>query len=1168
MKIIKSMDGNTAAAHIAYALSEVCAIYPITPSTSMGELIDAWSIEGRKNIFGQPVKVVEMQSEGGAAGTVHGALAAGSLSSTFTASQGLLLMIPNMYKMAGELLPAVFHVSSRALAGQALSIFGDHQDVMATRATGFCMLSSSSVQECMDLSLVSHLSSIRSSLPFIHFFDGFRTSSEIQKIEVIDYEDIPPLVDFNAIKNHRQRALNPEHPHLRGSAQNPDIYFQATEAANKFYNAVPQIVEEEMKKIKILTNREYHLFEYEGHPDAEEIIVIMGSAIETVAETVKYLNSQGQKLGVVKVLLYRPFSIKHFLSVIPKTVKKIAVLNRTKESGSTAEPLYLDVVAAFNDAQIQKYIITGRYGLGSKDFTPGMVKTVFDNLRSDNPKNHFTIGIIDDVTNTSLNDVTTLDLPAEQLVQCKFWGIGGDGTVGANKNAIKIIGDNTEKQVQGYFAYDSKKAGGVTISHLRFGNNNIKMPYLIQTANYIACHNASYVKKYDVIEGLKPNGIFVLNSPWTIEDMEKELPNNLKRYIAQNNIQFYNINALDIAKKMGLGGRINMIMQTAFFKLANIFDVEKAIDLLKKSIAKTYAKKGEKIIKMNQDAVDATISALKKIDYPLTWKDLLPDMPSENKKRPDFIRKIADIINAQKGDTLPVSAFMPGGIFPTGTTQYEKRAIAINLPQWLPENCIQCNMCSFICPHAAIRPFLLTEEQVKKIPSNYKLLKPIGKGFEGLQYCIAISPLDCVGCEKCAISCPAPKAKALVMKNFDELVKNEEPVWDFLIDQPLHENVMNKFTIKGSQYNKPLMEFSGACVGCGETAYVKLLTQLFGDRMIIANATGCSSIWGGSAPSIPWTVNDKGYGPAWGNSLFEDNAEYGYGIQLGIIYRREELKTIIKTAIAENISTTLKELLQEWLQHMNEGDKTRELAEKIKPLLEKEPSSPIIDKILQRKDLIAKPSVWIIGGDGWAYDIGFGGLDHVLAQNVDIKILVLDTEVYSNTGGQASKATQLGAIAKFAASGKRTIKKDLGLMAMSYGHAYVASVVMGSDPSQVIKAFKEAESYNGPAIIIAYASCIAHGIKEGMEKELDQEKKAVESGYLITYRYDPRLKLEGKNPLQLDSKEPTQDVSSFLEGQIRYSSLKNSNPEIAKKLEEELKEELKNKYKEMKKLSE
>lgn len=1166
----KSVDGNTAAAHVAYAFSDVAAIYPITPSSPMGELIDAWSAQGRKNIFGQQVRVAELQSEGGAAGAVHGALSAGAFCSTFTASQGLLLMIPNMYKIAGELMPAVFHVAARAIAGQALSIFGDHQDVMAARATGFAMLASGSVQEAMDLALVAHLSTIRASVPFLHFFDGFRTSHEIQKIQMIDYDDIPQLVDWEGVKRHRERALNPEHPVLKGSAQNPDIYFQVNEAANKFYQAVPDIVAEEMEKVSKLTGREYHLFDYVGAPDAEHVIVMMGSGAETAEETVEYLNKKGEKVGLIKVRLFRPFSAKHFLKAVPETVKKIAVLDRTKENGAFGEPLYLDVCSVYQNIHKNITIVGGRYGLGSKEFTPAMVKAVFDNLKQKEPKNRFTVGIIDDVTHTSLPVDEPLDTSPEGLVQCKFWGIGGDGTVGANKDAIKIIGDNTDLYVQGYFAYDSKKSGGVTVSHLRFGKKPIKSTYLITKADYIACHHPSYVNKYDLLEGIREGGIFVLNAPWNINELDKYLPNSLKRKIAEKKVRFYVINAVKIAEEVGLGGRINMVMQTVFFKLANVIPVDKAIKYLKDAIEKTYGKKGRDVVEMNWKAVDMALDNINEVKYPSTWATLEPEKPEEKEDEPEFVKKVMRPMLAMKGDTLPVSAFAPGGIFPTGTTKYEKRGVAIKVPEWQKEFCIQCNQCAFVCPHASIRPVLVTEEEMKKAPKGFEAIKAVGKGAEGLYYRIQVSTLDCVGCGVCVEECPSPKGKALVMKPLETQTPTQVPIHEYIEKNiPIRTLDMNKFTVKGSQFQQPLMEFSGACAGCGETPYVKLITQLFGDRMIIANATGCSSIWGGSAPSFPYCTNKNGHGPAWANSLFEDNAEYGLGMVLATIQRRKKLAELVQQAIDENkISGELKEAFKDWLENKDDAEKSREYGDKIKALLEKNHSDKLLNEIWESRDLLTKKSIWAIGGDGWAYDIGYGGLDHVLAMGEDINILVLDTEVYSNTGGQASKATPIGSVAKFAASGKKTKKKDLGLMAMSYGYVYVASVAMGANKNQLLKALKEAESYPGPSLIIAYAPCINHGIKAGMSKSQHEQKLAVECGYWPLYRFDPRLADQGKNPFQLDYKGPETSVRDFIMGEVRYNSLTITFPEEAKKLHKKLEEDVKARYEKYKKLAE
>ncbi|NGX62926.1 MAG: Pyruvate synthase [Candidatus Anoxychlamydiales bacterium] len=1155
-KMKKSMDGNTAAAHIAYALSEVCSIYPITPSSPMAEFVDEWAFQDRKNIFDKQVEVVEMQSEAGAAGAIHGILSAGAMGTTFTASQGLLLMIPNMYKMAGELLPAVFHVASRSLAGQALSIFGDHQDVMATRATGFCMLCSNSVQETMDLALIAHLSSIKSSLPFLHFFDGFRTSHEIQKIDVIDYEDVKKIVDFEMIRHHRNRALNPLKPYVKGTAQNPDIYFQEMELLNPFYDKLPFIVEDQMNKVFSITSRRYNLFDYVGDKDATRVIVVMGSGAETVEETINYLNQKGEKVGLIKVRLYRPFSKEHFLKALPKSVKKIAILDRTKEMGAIAEPLYLDVSYCLRDRK-DISIVGGRFGLGSKEFTPSCVKAIFDNLNKDNPKDHFTVGIVDDVTNLSLEMKDEINTEKEDVVRCKFWGVGGDGTVGANKDAIKIIGDNTEKYVQGYFSYDSKKTSGLTISHLRFGDSEIKSTYLITEADYIACHHPAYIEKYDVLKGIKKGATFVLNCPFKEEELDQKLPSEMKRAIALNDIKFYIIDAHALAKKVGLGMRINMIMQTAFFKLAKIIDIEKAINLLKEAIAKTYAKKGDEIVEMNKKAVDAALSELKEIKYPVSWRDAPLKEKEVDLSKPEFITKIADVMERQEGDSLPVSSFEAGGTFPMGTAAFEKRGLATQVSTWIEDKCIQCNQCAFVCPHAAIRPFLLTKEEVEKAPEGLKVIKPLGSGMENLFYCIAITPLDCTGCENCVIICPAP-GKALKMEKTELVKEQAAKLWDYLTKLPQRSGKMGKFTLKGSQFQKPLLEFSGACAGCGETPYIKLVTQLFGERMIIANATGCTSIWGASAPSMPYTTTQKGYGPAWANSLFEDNAEFGFGIHLGKKYRRQRLKGFVEKAITEDLSDDLKNLFNEWLDNFDEGEKTFELFEQIEPLLEKDKDkTETLKKIEVSKDLLVKPSIWMIGGDGWAYDIGYGGLDHVISLGEDVNILIVDTEVYSNTGMQSSKATPIGAIAKFASGGKRTQKKNLGLIAMAYKNVYVASISIGADKIGALRALKEAEEYKGPSIVIAYAPCIGHGLKGGMKNSQTEEMEAVKSGYWFNYRYDPRLKEQNKNPFMLDSKEPSMDIDEFISKQMRYDYLKKKYPDLADELFTLLKKDLK-----------
>ncbi|MFO7619466.1 MAG: pyruvate:ferredoxin (flavodoxin) oxidoreductase [Thermoplasmata archaeon] len=1157
------------AAHVGYAFSDVAAIYPITPSSPMGEEADSWAAKGRKNIHGQVLKIVEMQSEGGAAGAMHGMLSAGTLATSFTASQGLLLMIPNMYKISGELMPCVLHVSARAIAGQALSIFGDHQDVMMARATGWAQIASGSVQEVMDLALVAHLATLRASVPFISFFDGFRTSHEIQKIEVIDYEDMKPLVDWDAVKNHRARALNPTHPHLRGTAQNPDIYFQVTEAANKFYLAVPKMVEEEMEKVAKLTGRRYNLFDYIGAKDADRIIIMMGSGSEAAEEAVNYLNAKGEKVGLVKVRLFRPFSGEHFLKAIPATAKKIAVLDRTKESGAFGEPLYTDICTVFQNAHDDRIIVGGRYGLGSRDFTPSMAKAVLDNLKSKEPKNQFTVGIIDDVTHTSLPIQESIDASPKGLVQCKFWGLGSDGTVGANKDAIKIIGDNTDMYVQGYFAYDSKKSGGITVSHLRFGKSPIQSTYLIDNADYVACHQPSYVMKYDPLKGIKDGGTFVLNSPWSLKDMETELPGSMKRRIAKKKLKFYNIDAVKIAADIGLGGRINMVMQTAFFKLADVLPMEESVKLLKNAIQKTYGKKGEKVVQMNWKAVDVAMDNLVKIDYPASWADA-PLEKEPARDEPAFITNIMRPMLVQephRGDDLPVSLFTPGGLFPMSTSKYEKRGIAINVPEWQSQNCIQCNQCAFVCPHAAIKPVLVNTEEKGAAPPGFDALKANGKGLEGLEFRIQVNVLDCTGCGNCADICPS-KEKSLIMKPLASQMEKQIPLFEYSEKIPIRTGELGKFTVKGSQFLKPLLEYSGACGGCGETPYLKLITQLYGNRMIIANATGCSSIWGGSAPSIPFTVNVEGHGPAWANSLFEDSAEYGFGMLIATIQRRNKLADLISEAIEKREKPDMDDAFRGWLDGMHDPDKAKEFGDRIIAGLKDIKRPKLLDEIYESRDMFPKISQWALGGDGWAYDIGYGGLDHVLAMGEDINILVFDTEVYSNTGGQASKSTPIGSVAKFAASGKKTIKKDLGMMAMSYGYVYVASVSMGANKNQLLKALQEAESYPGPSLIIAYSPCINHGLKSGMMKSQEEAKLAVETGYWTLYRYDPRLAAQGKNPLQLDSKEPNGKVHDFLMGEVRYQSLTKSFPEEAEKLHKALEEDVNRRYRRYKALSE
>jgi len=1165
LKKMKTMDGNMAASHVAYAFTDVAAIYPITPSSNMAENVDVWSSGGKKNIFGQEVKVVEMQSEAGAAGTVHGSLAAGALTTTFTASQGLLLMIPNMYKISGELLPSVFHVSARTIAAHALSIFGDHSDVMACRQTGFAMLASGNPQEVMDLGGIAHLAAIKGRVPFLHFFDGFRTSHEIQKIEVIEYEDFAKLVDHEAINAFRQRALSPEHPVTRGTAQNPDIFFQAREASNKFYDAIPGIVENYMEEIYKLTGRKYNLFDYYGAPDADRVIIAMGSVCDTIEETIDYLTNKGEKVGVVKVHLYRPFSIEHFLKAVPKTAKKIAVLDRTKEPGALGEPLYEDVRTAFYDKDVRPVIVGGRYGLGMKDTTPEQIIAVFDNLKSDEIKNHFTVGINDDVTFASLKVGEGVDIVPEGTVSCKFWGLGSDGTVGANKNSIKIIGDHTDKYVQGYFFYDSKKSGGVTVSHLRFGSKPIRSSYLIKMADFVACHNPSYIGKYDIVSDLKENGAFLLNCSWKGEELEEKLPAEVKAYIAKNNIKMYTIDAFDIAGKIGLGGRINLIMQAAFFKLTNIIPIDDAIKYMKDAALKSYGKKGDKIVSMNYEAIEEGVKTLVKVEVPASWKDAKAEPVVEDVSVPDFIKNIVEPINRMEGDNLPVSAFVgiEDGTFEMGTSAYEKRAIAVNVPQWLPENCIQCNQCSYVCPHAVIRPFVLDENEQNNAPEGFATIKGIGKEMAGYTFRIQISPLDCTGCGNCAQVCPA-KTKALEMKPIETQLEQAE-LWNYAMKLSPKTDLLKAETVKGSQLQQPLLEFSGACGGCGETPYAKLITQLFGDRMMIANATGCSSIWGASAPATPYTVDRNGRGPAWANSLFEDNAEFGYGMLLGVNQIRDKISQLASSALELNISEEIKGLLKEWLDNKDNGKATRTIADKLIVALEKyntddEKAKRILDEIHEKKDFLVKRSQWIFGGDGWAYDIGFGGLDHVLASGEDVNVLVFDTEVYSNTGGQSSKATPTGAIAQFAAGGKETKKKDLGLIAMSYGYVYVAQVAMGANQNQLLKAIVEAEAYPGPSLIIAYAPCINHGLKLGMGCTQLESKMAVEAGYWHLYRYNPMLKEEGKNPFILDSKAPTASFRDFLLGEVRYSSLAKVDPEKAGELFDKAEKDAKEKF--------
>ncbi|WP_293840823.1 pyruvate:ferredoxin (flavodoxin) oxidoreductase [uncultured Phascolarctobacterium sp.] len=1164
---MKTMDGNTAAAYISYAFTDVAAIYPITPSSPMAEVVDEWAAQGKKNIFGQTVKLMEMQSEAGASGAVHGSLQAGALTTTYTASQGLLLMIPNMYKMAGELLPAVFHVSARALATSSLSIFGDHQDVMAARQTGFALLAEGSVQEVMDLAGVAHLSAIKGRVPFLNFFDGFRTSHEIQKIEVMDYANLEKLLDKDAVDAFRKRGLNPDNPVIRGTAQNPDIYFQTREAVNTYYNALPEIVENYMGEISKLTGREYHLFNYYGAEDAEDIIIIMGSASETVRTVVEKLNAEGRKVGVLVVHLYRPFSIEHFMGAIPQSVKRIAVLDRTKEPGAFGEPLYLDVRAAFYASDRKPMIIGGRYGLGSKDLLPGDIVAVFDNLASAEPKNNFTISITDDVTNTSLPCVAGIDVTPAGTKGCKFWGLGSDGTVGANKSAIKIIGDYTDMYAQGYFSYDSKKSGGVTVSHLRFGHTPIMAPYLIDAADFVAVHNQSYVHKYDVTAGLKKGGTFLLNCNWKPEELDAQLPGQLKRYIAKNDIKFYIIDAVKIAQEIGLGGRINMIMQSAFFKLADIIPLADAVKYLKDAVEHSYGKKGQNIVDMNNAAIDKGIDAIVAVEVPAGWAEA-GDTAAEAATGNEFVDKLLVPMNKLEGDKLPVSAFADyaDGTFPSGTAAYEKRGIAIDVPEWQMDTCIQCNQCAFVCPHAAIRPVLMTEEEAAKAPATLPSKPAIGA--KGLLFSMSISPLDCTGCGNCAQVCPAPKSKALVMKPLDTQLE-KAAAWDYSQKEVAPKaNPLNKKTMKGIQFEQPLLEFSGACAGCGETPYAKLVTQLVGDRMMIANATGCTSIWGASAPSMPYTKNCHGHGPSWANSLFEDNAEYGLGMFLGVKQSRERVEDMVKAMLEGELPEDLKAALTDWLEHVNDSEGTRERADALTAALEKYKDN--CDKcaaLYDEKQFFVKRSHWIFGGDGWAYDIGYGGLDHVLASGENVNVMVFDTEVYSNTGGQSSKSTPTAAIAKFAASGKKTKKKDLGMMAMSYGYVYVAQVAMGADKNQTLKAIAEAEAYDGPSLIIAYAPCINHGLKVGMGCSQLEEKRAVDCGYWATYRFNPELKEQGKNPFILDSKEPTANFRDFLMGEVRFSSLQKMFPDTAEALFEKTEKDAKTRLDGYKKLA-
>ena len=1145
-------DGNYAAAHIAYMFSEVAAIYPITPSSTMAELVDEWAASGRKNIFGETVKVVEMQSEAGAAGAVHGSLQAGALTSTFTASQGLLLMIPNMYKIAGELLPGVFHVSARALAAQSLSIFGDHQDVMATRQTGFAMLATSSVQEVMDLAGVAHIVAIKSRVPFLHFFDGFRTSHEIQKIELIDEARLTSLLDREALAEFRARALNPEHPVTRGTAQNPDIYFQTREAANRFYDAIPDMVADTMKQISEITGREYKPFTYYGAEDAEQVVVAMGSVTETLKKVVDYLNKQGKKVGVITVHLYRPFSAKYMFDVMPKSVKRICVLDRTKEPGAAGEPLYLDVKDAFYNCESRPMIIGGRYGLSSKDTTPAQMLAVYENLAAAEPKNQFTVGIVDDVTFTSLPVGEEISLAKEGTFEALFFGLGADGTVGANKNSIKIIGGSTNKYCQAYFSYDSKKSGGYTSSHLRFGDNPITSPYLVTTPDFVACHVPSYVDKYDVLKGLKKGGSFLLNSVHDAATTCATLPDAMKVYLAKNNINFYIINATKIAAELGLGNRTNTIMQSAFFKIANVIPFEKAVEEMKKAIQKSYGKKGEDIVNMNYAAVDAGGSAVEKVEVPAEWAsiEVKAAEAAVDSSRPEFVQKVVDPINALKGDLLPVSAFLgrEDGTWDNGTAAYEKRGIAVNVPEWQVDNCIQCNQCAYVCPHAAIRPFLATEEEAAAAPEGTTFKQGLGE-TKAYKFRIQVSPLDCAGCNNCVDVCPA-KTKALVMKPLESQM-NQAEKWEYMTKKVGYKKVVDTTkNVKNSQFAQPLFEFSGACAGCGETPYIKTITQLFGDKMMVANATGCTSIYSGSAPSTPYCTNEKGHGPAWANSLFEDNAEFGLGMHIGAEKLRDKVEAKMREMMAECdcCSEELKAAMQEWIDSRYSTSKSAEASEKLVPML-KACGCEGCKELLSMKDYLKKKSQWIIGGDGWGYAIGFGGVDHVLASGMDVNILIVDTEVYSNTGGQSSKSTPVGAVAKFASSGKRIRKKDIGAIAMTYGYVYVAQVSIGASQAQLLNVLKEAEAYNGPSLIIAYAPCINHGIKGGMTRTQTVGKQAVECGYWHLWHFNPDLEKEGKNPFVYDSKEPDwSKFQDFLMKEVRYTSLKKAFPAEADEL--------------------
>lgn len=1172
-KVMKTMDGNEAAAYVSYAFTEVATIYPITPSSPMAEHVDTWSANGKKNLFGQTVRLVEMESECGAAGAMHGSLEAGTLTTTYTASQGLLLMLPTMYRIAGQLKPGVFHVSSRSVGTHAFSIFGDHSDVMACRQIGTAMLSSASVQEVMDLAGVAHLAAIEGHVPFLHFFDGFRTSHELQKIEVMDYEDLGKLLNQEELEIFRKGSLNPERPVQRSTVQNPDVFFQAREAANPFYDNLPRIVEKYMNEINKITGRDYKIFNYHGAPDADRIIIAMGSVTGAIQETVEYLNKKGEKVGYLQVHLYRPFSIEHFMNALPKSAKVITVLDRTKEPGALGEPLYQDICSALMEKGTSAAVIAGRYGLSSKDVTPAQMIAVYENMKQETPKNHFTVGIHDDVTHHSLESFPEPEVTDPSTISCKFWGLGSDGTVGANKNSIKIIGDHTDKYAQAYFEYDTKKSGGITKSHLRFGDVPIRSSYLVFKADFVACHNQSYISKYDIVSEIKPGCTFLLNCQWKGKELEDRLPADVKRYIAKNDIKFYTIDAIDICREIGLGNRTNSVLQAAFFQLANIIPAEDAVKYMKDAILKSYGNKGEKVINMNYAAVDKGVDGLVKIDIPASWANAVDKKEDVKRILPEYVEKLMIPMNALKGDLLPVSVFVgrEDGTAPLGTSAYEKRGVAIDVPEWDIDKCIQCNQCSYVCPHASIRPFLLSEEEVKNAPESYQTKQATGgKDMAAYQFRIQVDPLDCTGCGSCVQVCPA-KGKALSLKPLETQLDQMEN-WYYSMDLSYKENPMDKYSVKGSQFEQPLLEFSGACAGCGETPYAKLMTQLYGDRMYLANATGCTQAWGAAAPSVPYTTNKDGWGPAWSNCLFENNAEFSLGMVLSVQQQRSRVAMKLKELLALTDDSAFKDAADVWFANFDEGHRSKGDTKVLLGALEKlQVSGEAADLkafILNNKEHLAKKSMWMYGGDGWAYDIGYGGLDHVLATGEDVNVLVVDTEVYSNTGGQSSKATPIGAVAQFAAGGKRTVKKDLGMLCMTYGYIYVAQVALGANPAQLVKALKEAEAYKGPSLIIAYAPCINHGISKGMNNVQLESKQAVESGYWHLYRYNPLLKKEGKNPFILDSKEPTMDYNDFIMGEVRYSSLVRTFPEVAEVLLKEAADGAAEKYKKYKKMAE